>query len=113
MSSNKAFCARPGCLVAFAVHGQPGSCGNYIAPDSKAGRAVTQAEKTRPAGSPVDSRLLDRILMEGALAHLQGRIKTATTHLQRGLAYQALREEEKAGVQFRAALRALGTLGAS
>lgn len=46
--SNKAHCARPGCRVAKLVHGQPGSCGNYIDPDSDAGRAILRAERKAP-----------------------------------------------------------------
>lgn len=42
----KAFCARPGCGIARAVHGRIG-CAGYIAPTSDAGRAIVRAEESR------------------------------------------------------------------
>lgn len=42
----KAFCARPGCRVAYAVHGRLATaCAGYIDPSSSAGVAIRRAEK--------------------------------------------------------------------
>ncbi len=46
MSNNKAFCARPGCGIAYALHNRIApACAGYIAPDSAAGRAIRKADK--------------------------------------------------------------------
>jgi hypothetical protein len=115
MSNTKAFCARPGCGIARAAHGViTAACGNYIDPTSKAGVAIKHAEAaTKVESNPVDSHLLDRVLMAGALEHMQGRITRATACLQRGLSYQRAKMDKIAQEQFRAALQALGGLGAS
>lgn len=50
MSTSKGFCARPGCRVAFAVHGRLATCAGYIDPTSSAGAAILRAEKKAAKG---------------------------------------------------------------
>lgn len=59
MAQSKSFCARPGCGIAFAVHERIG-CGNYIAPDSDAGRAIARANK---AAAPRLALVTDDVAM--------------------------------------------------
>lgn len=112
--SSQSFCARPGCHYAKLMHGRlAGACANYIQPGSKEAHALLREASTVVGAEPVDSSLLDRVLMAGALEHLQGRIKQATKSLQAGLQAQRLGLLAMSEVHYVAALKALGGLGAS
>lgn len=113
MSSTKSHCARPGCHVAKLVHYQPGSCGNYIDPDSDAGRAIRREEQTRVASSVIDSIALDRMLMAETITYMQGRIKEATQATQACLSAAKAGAPRTASRYAERALKALGGLGAS
>ncbi len=76
-------------------------------------KADRREAPTKVAAESIDSTLLDRVLMEGALEHLQTRIKKATALLQSGLWRSSAGAHASARIHFEAALVALGDLGAS
>lgn len=108
MPSNKAFCCR--CKVAYACHATTGSaCGNYIAPDSDAGRAMARAE----AATKIDAPALDYILIAETIEALEARIKQATQATQACLLAAREGAPRTASRYAERALKALGGLGAS
>jgi len=112
--SNHGFCARPGCAHTKAMHGRLASaCANYIQPGSKEANALKREAPTAVGHEVIDSHLLDRVLMAGALEHLQAKIKAATWMLKMGLALSGTGDQKAAQRSFKRALLALGGLGAS
>lgn len=114
MSNNKAFCLRPGCGLSHALHSRGGAaCGNYISPDSDAGRAIRHEEATRVTRSVIDSVALDHALMAETITYMQGRIKEATQATVACLAAAKSGAPRTASRYAERALKALGALGAS
>ncbi len=112
--TSQSFCGRPGCGIAKSMHGKlTSACAAFIAPGSAEANALRREMPTPMADEPIDAHLLDRVLMAGALEHLQTRIARATGCLQRGLSYQRAKMDKLAQQQFSAALKALGGLGAA
>ena len=115
--SRQRFCAR--CSVAFLMHDRlAGACGKFVDAGSKEARQLETARKVAEETKVVDvqaidARLLDRILMAGALEHLQGRIAAARNSLQLGLSLSRAGMDGLAQERFQDALKALGALGAS
>jgi hypothetical protein len=102
--SRNQFCARPDCGLARSLHGRSLPCVGFVAPSDA---------PTKVSHEPIDSSLLDRVLMAGALEHMQGQIKNATMQLQMGLLFNSRGAHDLAKVSFEAALKTLGSLGAS
>lgn len=113
MAKNQ-FCAC-GHNRSFTFRSQPNICGDPPCECVKHDTAKADPREARTvAGTdPVDSHLLDRVLMAGALEHLQARIKNATRVLKMGLHYQSQGNHHHAGLLFKEALQHLGDLGAS
>ncbi len=110
--SNHGFCAR--CTYAKLMHGKlGGACSNYVEPGSKDANALKREAPTAVGHEVIDSHLLDRVLMTGALEHLQGRIKAAIEQLQSGLSLSSIGAHAIAQRHFERALKALGGLGAA
>jgi hypothetical protein len=56
----KAFCARPGCRIAYALHSRSAAaCANYIDPTSPAGVAILRVEKKTQRKIARHLRLID------------------------------------------------------
>lgn len=114
MAAPKSFCARPGCKVAYAFHETCATaCGNYISPDSEAGKAIRREEATRVKAPPIDSMFFDRMLMAETILHLESRILEAKRATTACLAASKAGAPRTASRYAERALKALGALGAS
>lgn len=108
--SSQRFCGRPGCGLAYLLHGHsPAACGNFIEFRSKEARELS----TRVIDmSSLRSDTIDRARLLKISRHQKRAIGKAKTALTLGLRAQASHMPRVAQGYFNMALQALGSLGA-
>ena len=109
MSTTKAFCGRPGCGLARALH-PDFHCPGYLEPTRKA--PSHEAHTSHIDMSQLRSDLEEALTMAEAFREQDKAIALATDQLKSGLRSKDT-DPDLADVYFRAALATLGNLGAS